>query len=838
MNAFLFAISVAWAGNVMLALFVSSGGLRRPAVRGFILHALLLATWLSMQWMGAMAKTEASLALWIRMSYVVAIWIPMGFEILRRSIVDGRFLTSANLRKTVAFVVLFGAVSAVCWTRSFMHSVSLPTGDLTVGVPHHGPAYIVYPLAFVLGAGAVAGAFVRDLRREVGVRRLELQFVTFGCAASLLCGSVILLLPVVTGSIEVRRFLPVSVLVIDAFIAYGIATRRIMGVSYVLHRMAAYAVMAIYLSVVYAVWLYSVDLTLRFLSVPQTWPVGHFAGTVAVVVCLLPIQRFPQHMTSLLLAQRPGVQLDAAVEKAGELLQRVTRIDALLPQFCGLIEGKLASGPIAIYLAAAPGGDFLRRHPEVSSSDLPERLPAGGPLVGLLSHSREVLSVDTFERSAADDGVRGAARELALSGGVLAMGVYGQNGIEGVVLLPRRLSGGIYDALEQRALRLMVDPLGVAIENARLYTAIQDGKAYTDQIVNSLMSGLVVSDPAGKITLVNQRFLELLFPHGDGPEEVLSDVSSLPAPLSQLLQETLSGRMGVRDRDLTLARARAADLPVRVSTGVFKRHDGAVRGGLLMMHDMTELRRLEEQVRRTDRLSSIGTLSAGMAHEIKNPLVSIKTFTQLLPERYTDAEFRQTFFDLIGQEVTRIDNIVNRLLGFARPAEPSLVVLPLHQTIDASLHLVSQQAKSHGVELVRVLDAFPDRVMGDADLLRQAFLNLFLNAIEAMEGGGTLTVSTRVAARHPTALFEEVPQEQDYLAVSVRDTGTGIRPEHSRHIFDPFFTTKSTGTGLGLSVAHGIFQEHRVAVDMDSKLGQGTTFTLVFPLAGREEPTA
>jgi signal transduction histidine kinase len=836
-NAFEFAILLSMVGNVAIGLVVYLSGPHRVVCRAFALMSAVFGSWLLFLWLGATARTEAALEVWIRACYSTALFFPLACDVLRHAITDGRGLFVGNRRRMAAAMALLVPTVILCWTRPFIQSVALPTAEQTVGIPNHGWTYPLYPAVILALTLAMCWRFARDLKAAVGVRRVELQFSMMGSSAGMLYGIAVLMLPAVTGSIEIRRFLPTAVLVLDGFIAYGIATRRIMGVSYVLHRMAAYAVMAIYLSVVYAFWLYSVDLTLRFLSVPLTWPAGHFAGTVAVVVCLLPIQRFPQRMTSLLLAQRPGGQLDAAVEQAGELLQRVTRVDALLPQFCGLIEGKLASGPIAIYLAAAPGGDFLRRCPEVSS-DVPERLPAGGPLVGLLSHSREVLSVDTFERSAVDDEVRGAARELALSGGVLAMGVYGQNGIEGVVVLPRRLSGGIYDALEQRALRLMVDPLGVAIENARLYTAIQDGKAYTDQIVNSLMSGLVVSDPAGKITLVNQRFLELLFPHGDGPEEVLSDVSSLPAPLSQLLQETLNGRMGVRDRDVTLARARAEDLPVRVSTGVFRGHDGAVRGGLLMMHDMTELRRLEEQVRRTDRLSSIGTLSAGMAHEIKNPLVSIKTFTQLLPERYTDAEFRQTFFDLIGQEVTRIDNIVNRLLGFARPAEPSLVALPLHQTIDASLHLVSQQAKSRGVELVRALDAFPDRVMGDADLLRQAFLNLFLNAIEAMEGGGTLTVSTRVAARHPTALFEEAPHEQDYLAVSVRDTGTGIRPEHTRHIFDPFFTTKSTGTGLGLSVAHGIFQEHRVAVDMDSKLGQGTTFTLVFPLAGREEPTA
>jgi PAS domain S-box-containing protein len=400
------------------------------------------------------------------------------------------------------------------------------------------------------------------------------------------------------------------------------------------------------------------------------------------------------------------------------------------------------------------------------------------------------------------------------------------------------MTGGIYDAMEQRALRLLTGQLGVALENAALYTALQDSKAYNDLIVDSLTAGIVASDTAGRLTLVNRRAAELLGAAAGPLPREFANLPDLPDALGQLLHETIATRVGVPDRDVTLTRAGASALPLRVSTTVFRGRDGNIRGALLLIQDVTELRRLEEQVRRTDRLSSIGTLSAGMAHEIKNPLVAIRTFTQLLPERYTDPEFRATFFDLIGHEVMRIDDIVNRLLGFARPGDPSLVALDLRKVLDESLQLVAQQAKTQSVRLVRRFDEAGHQILGDTDQLKQAFLNFFLNAIQAMPDGGTLTVSTERTSKNPVTLMSGGYSLRGWLIVTIQDTGTGIRPEHIRHIFDPFFTTKGTGTGLGLSVAHGILQEHGAAVDVDSTVGQGTTFTLMLPTAAEAAVTA
>jgi signal transduction histidine kinase len=241
---------------------------------------------------------------------------------------------------------------------------------------------------------------------------------------------------------------------------------------------------------------------------------------------------------------------------------------------------------------------------------------------------------------------------------------------------------------------------------------------------------------------------------------------------------------------------------------------------------------LEEQVRRGDRLASLGTLAAGMAHEIKNPLVSLKTFAQLLPERYDDPEFRSTFGPLIEDEVGRIDGLVGRLLDFARPAKPAMAPVSLHACIADSLRLVAQQAKAKGLAIERRYAAEEDGVSGDERLLRQVFVNLLLNAIDATPSGGALSVLTRLGER-PADACRVAPPADRWIVAEVRDTGCGIAPSDRGRVFDPFFTTKPAGTGLGLSVAHGIVSEHQGCIAADSVPGQGSCFRVSLPLRPR-----
>jgi two-component system, NtrC family, sensor kinase len=244
------------------------------------------------------------------------------------------------------------------------------------------------------------------------------------------------------------------------------------------------------------------------------------------------------------------------------------------------------------------------------------------------------------------------------------------------------------------------------------------------------------------------------------------------------------------------------------------------------------LKQSQETLRRADRLSSLGLLTAGLAHEIRNPLVAIRTFTQLLPERYQDAEFREGFQGLALKEVDRICGLINDLLSFARPSRPNVAEENVNDVVDSIARILETEAKEKGIEIKR--DFAPDlpRIWIDREQMKQVFMNLILNAIQAMRDGGTLFISTRPYSK------DESGESGQFLQVEIRDTGVGIPEENLQHIFDPFFTNKEEGSGLGLSISHQIVQEHGGYIVVESKLGKGTSFFINLPVGKRVRPTS
>jgi signal transduction histidine kinase len=238
------------------------------------------------------------------------------------------------------------------------------------------------------------------------------------------------------------------------------------------------------------------------------------------------------------------------------------------------------------------------------------------------------------------------------------------------------------------------------------------------------------------------------------------------------------------------------------------------------------LKRSQGIMRRADRLASLGTLIASLAHEIRNPLVSIKTFTQLLPERIDDEEFRNYFLRVASGEIDRLTGLINELLGFARPSEPRPQGEDINALIDKMEVLVSTEARKKNVTLSKRYASDLPQVKVDAEQIKQVLLNILLNAIQAIKGDGQIWIETRLA---------QVPIEEkseSFIQVEIRDTGVGIPKENLERIFDPFFSTRPDGSGLGLAISHQIIHEHGGFINVDSQVGKGTSFKVHLPLKG------
>jgi signal transduction histidine kinase len=234
-----------------------------------------------------------------------------------------------------------------------------------------------------------------------------------------------------------------------------------------------------------------------------------------------------------------------------------------------------------------------------------------------------------------------------------------------------------------------------------------------------------------------------------------------------------------------------------------------------------DLKRSKSYMRRADRLASLGTLTAGLAHEIRNPLVAIKTFTQLLPERLNDEEFLNKFLGIASGEVDRIALLINELLEFAKPSEPKLELENITTILDGMILLISTEAKKKQINVIKKYSANLPPVQIDREQIKQVFLNILLNAIEATPEDGSITVKTRSFMK---------PGGEPYIQIEFTDTGCGIPPEKLEEIFNPFFTTKSAGSGLGLSISHQIVEDHKGYIHVESELTKGSSFFINLPL--------
>ncbi|RXF75835.1 histidine kinase, partial [Desulfovibrio sp. DS-1] len=269
---------------------------------------------------------------------------------------------------------------------------------------------------------------------------------------------------------------------------------------------------------------------------------------------------------------------------------------------------------------------------------------------------------------------------------------------------------------------------------------------------------------------------------------------------------------------------------VRIAAG-----DAADAGAILILRDLREVRRLQDEVRRREKLAAIGSLAAGVAHELRNPLSSIKGYATYFGSRFDEGSEDREAARVMVQEVERLNRVISDLIGLARPSDIAPRPVDAGFLVHHVLRLVRQDAAHRGVTVRVEPDGAPEgvpdnalagaqdgavgslpRALLDPDRFSQALLNVFLNALEAMPSGGELSV--RLAA---------APGNR--IAVAVRDTGTGIAPEHLATIFDPYFTTKSQGTGLGLAIVHKIVEAHGGEVSLRSALGQGTEITFLLP---------
>jgi two-component system, NtrC family, sensor kinase len=410
----------------------------------------------------------------------------------------------------------------------------------------------------------------------------------------------------------------------------------------------------------------------------------------------------------------------------------------------------------------------------------------------------------------------------------------------------RTSDGNYLSSVDVELLVTLAGYVGIAIENASLYRSLQRKveeyerlKEFSENIVESINVGILAVDLEDRVESWNTQIEQL---SGITREHAIGRTLGelLPAALTAQF-DRVRGETGIHHiYKFVLRPAATATVAANGSNGNGNGHGVPVRfreatlniaiaplvskeqqqiGRLIIFDDVTDRAELEQRLVQADKLSSIGLLAAGVAHEVNTPLAVISTYAQMLAKQVADDSQKSMILDKIAKQTFRASEIVNSLLNFSRTSTTSFGEVSLNRVIQETLSLLEHQLEKSGIQLKASLDPDLPGVTGNAGKLQQVFLNLFLNARDAMSAGGALEVRTW--------------SDGARVKVEVADTGTGIAPEHIHRIYDPFFTTKAArkGTGLGLSVTYGIIQEHGGSIEVFNRRNGGATFHLELPLA-------
>jgi PAS domain S-box-containing protein len=373
--------------------------------------------------------------------------------------------------------------------------------------------------------------------------------------------------------------------------------------------------------------------------------------------------------------------------------------------------------------------------------------------------------------------------------------------------------------------------VSIAVENTRLYRSLQHKveeyerlKEFSENIVESINVGILAADLDDRVGSWNTQIERLTgISRQDAVGRRLAEL--FPADLCERFEQ-VRGDAGVRNIYKFVLRStnaaangngHAHTLNIAVAPLVSK--DLEQIGRLIIFDDITDRDELERRLVQADKLSSIGLLAAGVAHEVNTPLAVISTYAQMLAKQISGDEQKFKLLDKIAKQTFRASEIVNSLLSFSRTSPTEFVEVDLNKVIRETLTLIEHQLQTAAIEVQLTMESGLPGVKANSGKLQQVFLNLFLNARDAMESGGTLSIRTW--------------NEEGFARIEVADSGQGIPPEHLERIYDPFFTTKGSrkGTGLGLSVTYGIVREHGGTIRVESRPGAGARFHVELPLA-------
>ena len=801
---------------VAFALLVWNASPDRALNRRFTTFSLTVAVWaIAVNAVHCGLRPEVSLP----MSFAAGSFIPITFLLFMHAYAPAQGMVARRVLRLLLVVLLLSGAAFSALSVATDLVVSDPSVARGVVSRKQGPLYPFFAF-FILATWATATAlFLLEWRVARGRSRAELQFVAAGMIVPGIAGIVTnVILPWVTGRSAFGAIGPYFALAFVVITGHALIRRRITDLRLVLHNGLSLAI-ATLVSLIPAGVLLHVFGPRLFGHLEHRELFVVLVGTGVLMLIVPPTRDIARRLLDRYV-YRTRANYQRTLREASRALTRMLDLKRLLPFIGTTVVHATGVEGVAIYLQEEQSfrRALVHRRDETSRFTAPETAPAS--VVSAIRDIQDAVVAEEVARNITTDAERRLADALAAADWALLLPVVSDDGLIGLIAVGSKLSGDPFYSQDLDLLMTLANQAGIAVKNARLYAQVVLANEYIDNIVATIESGVVAINSAGRVAMFNRAAERLT---GLAVGEVAGHtVQQLPGCLSEPLLASAADGVARTIPEVEL-HAGERSHPVMCTTSPLRDPDGTVLGAVAVFSDLTPLKELEVERRRAERLAYFEVLASGIAHEIKNPLVSIKTFTQLLPSRANEPEFVGDFGRIVGREINRMERVVDRLRTLAHPGRRPEHVVDVRAPLGDALEIMQATFDEKRLAVAATLGDAPCRVLGDHENLEQLFLNLLMNAHEATPPGGTVSVG--------------VVRGDDDITVTIADTGPGIPPELVEKIFEPFFTTKQRGSGLGLAISAGVAQAHGARLSVLNRADAGgASFSVGFPFAPVSAP--
>src|SRR6266545_2019860 len=791
--------------HVSIGAYVLSINPRSAAHRAFFYVVMPIAMW---AFALALAHTGVTPSLWYaRLAFAAGSLVPIALLNLAENFPRAESCRS-RMNRWVLMPIGIG-FSLLSWSPWLVAGSVFEAGELrTTYGPLHGPLAVYLSGCFAFAIYVLYSNY----RKATGLLRVQTAYLLIAMAVpAALTVITNVLVPLMLGSSRLGRYGPLFTFIMLVLVGHAILRHRFMDIRVVVKQGVVYLAAFAVAGAVLGTLLVGSSLIFRdgrwftALEIPMA---------LSIAVLFHPLKTLIQRAFDRYLYREP-YDYQRIIRETSRALSNTIELPVILDCAGAVIRDFVKPEWVAIYLLDEDEAQLARTW-ETGGRQAPEHLSSRSAIA---SHAATVQGLIFRDELIGHEGSSAPLAEMNHLHAEVAAPLLEEGQLFGLIIGGPKRSGSPYFSDDADLLQTLAHQSSVAIRNAQTHQRVLLVNEELQKTLATIESGVVVVGARGRVNVFNKAAEQLT---GRLAETLRGrSIEELPAVLGRLIEATLADGQHHSQVEIALPDPAGQMIPLMCTISPLLGPQGTLAGAVAVFADLSRLKELERERQRAERLASLEAITSGMVHEVRNPLVSIKAFTQLLPSRFDDAEFRHNFTRVVGREIDRMDDLLDRFRMLSVASRQPMEAVDVMTPLDDTLSLLQPQLEERGVALRRVAHGAPRPVLGNASQLEQLFLNLCLNALEAMDSGGELTVRVADLSQGGGST----------LLVEVSDTGSGIPDDMAEQIFNPFVTTKVHGTGLGLAICRAIADAHKAILRARNHTGRsGCTFTVEFPV--------